>query len=41
MNGIRLGNIGFPNCETVYSVGQSGGVALFWKEGLDVHFLSK
>ena len=40
MNVVRLG-IGYRYCETGYSVGQSGGVALFWKEGFDVRFLSK
>ncbi|XP_024177965.2 uncharacterized protein LOC112183883 [Rosa chinensis] len=40
MNSLRL-QIGYLNCEAVFSEGQSGGVALFWADGLDVCFLSK
>ena len=47
MENLRL-RLGFRNCEAVYSVnidgdpgGQSGGLALFWKDDWDVEFLSK
>lgn len=35
MNRLRL-QIGFLNCEAVFSDGQFGGLALFWCDGLDV-----
>lgn len=34
-------SLGFPNFEGVLSAGLSGGIALYWKEGLDVRFRSK
>ncbi|KAL6130625.1 hypothetical protein ACLB2K_069004 [Fragaria x ananassa] len=37
---MRL-QFGFRNGEVVFSEGQSGGVALFWQDGLDIRFLSK
>ncbi|KAK9922108.1 hypothetical protein M0R45_030588 [Rubus argutus] len=40
MNKLRF-QIGYMNCEAVLSVGQSGGLALFWCDGLDVRFCSK
>ncbi|XP_061993305.1 uncharacterized protein LOC133711157 [Rosa rugosa] len=40
MNSLRL-QIEYLNCEAVFSEGQSGGVALFWADGLDVCFRSK
>ena len=40
MNSVRL-QIGYRNCEAFWSEGQSGGVAMFWRDGLDVNFLSK
>ncbi|KAK9911606.1 hypothetical protein M0R45_035502 [Rubus argutus] len=40
MKNLRI-RLGFLNCETVFSSGQSGGLALFWAEGLDVRFRSK
>ncbi|KAL6134326.1 hypothetical protein ACLB2K_066558 [Fragaria x ananassa] len=40
LNRLRF-PLGYRNCEAVFSVGQSGGVALFWEDGLDVRFLSK
>ncbi|KAL6179662.1 hypothetical protein ACLB2K_046334 [Fragaria x ananassa] len=40
LNRLRF-TLGYRNCEAVFSVGQSGGVALFWEDGLDVRFLSK
>ncbi|XP_062028661.1 uncharacterized protein LOC133744595 [Rosa rugosa] len=40
MNSLRL-QIGYLNCEAVFSEGQSGGVVLFWADGLDVRFRSK
>ena len=40
MNGLRL-QIGYRNCECFFSDGASGGVALFWEDGLDAHFVSK
>ncbi|KAL6222735.1 hypothetical protein ACLB2K_006126 [Fragaria x ananassa] len=40
MNNLRL-KLGNRNCEVVYSDGQSGGVALFWEDGMDVRFLLK
>lgn len=40
MNDLRL-QIGYLNCEAVFSDGQSGGLALFWIDGLDVRFRSK
>ncbi|KAL6228479.1 hypothetical protein ACLB2K_002429 [Fragaria x ananassa] len=33
--------IGYLNCEAVACEGQSGGLALFWEDGLDVRLLSK
>lgn len=40
LNDLRL-QIGYLNCEAVFSEGQSGGLALFWRDGLDVRFRSK
>lgn len=40
MNKLRF-QIGYMNCEAVLSVGQFGGLALFWCDGLDVRFCSK
>lgn len=40
MNRLRLG-IGYLNCEAVFSEGQSGGLALFWRNDLNVRFHSK
>ncbi|XP_062014459.1 uncharacterized protein LOC133730987 [Rosa rugosa] len=40
MNGLRL-QLGLLNCEAVWSVGHSGGLAMFWVDGLDVRFRSK
>ncbi|KAK9943048.1 hypothetical protein M0R45_008672 [Rubus argutus] len=34
MDQLRL-RIGYMNCEAVFSVGQSGGLAMFWGDGLD------
>ncbi|XP_024172251.1 uncharacterized protein LOC112178325 [Rosa chinensis] len=40
LNDLRL-QIGYLNCEAVFSEGQSGGVALFWGDELDNRFRSK
>lgn len=40
MNSLRL-QIGFLNCEAVFRYGQSGGLALFWCDGIDVRSRSK
>ncbi|KAL6219472.1 hypothetical protein ACLB2K_007231 [Fragaria x ananassa] len=40
LSALRL-QLGLRNGEVVYSEGQSGGVALFWEDGLDIRFLSK
>ncbi|XP_062014050.1 uncharacterized protein LOC133730487 [Rosa rugosa] len=40
LNDLRL-QIGYLNYEAVFSEGQSGGVALFWGDGLDIRFRSK
>ncbi|XP_061993765.1 uncharacterized protein LOC133711679 [Rosa rugosa] len=40
MRDLRL-RIGYLNCEAVFSVGPSGGVAMFWSDGVDIKFRSK
>ncbi|KAL6176485.1 hypothetical protein ACLB2K_053118 [Fragaria x ananassa] len=40
LNALHL-QLGLPNGVVVYSEGQSGGVALFWEDGLDIIILSK
>lgn len=40
MGKLRL-RLGFLNCEAVFSDGQSGGLALFWRDGVGVRFRSK
>ncbi|XP_024171719.1 uncharacterized protein LOC112177688 [Rosa chinensis] len=40
MRTLRL-ELGYLNCEAVFSRGQSGGLALFWSDGIDVRFQSK
>lgn len=40
MNKIRM-QLRFRNREAVWSDGQSGGIVMFWEEGLDFRFLSK
>ncbi|XP_024199277.1 uncharacterized protein LOC112202498 [Rosa chinensis] len=40
MKNLRL-ELGYLNCEAVFSRGQSGGLALFWSDGIDVRFRSK
>lgn len=40
MNGLWL-QIWFQNCEAMFSEGQSGGIAMFWADGLGVRLISK
>ncbi|XP_062005742.1 uncharacterized protein LOC133722901 [Rosa rugosa] len=40
MKNLRL-ELGYLNCDAVFSRGQSGGLALFWSDGIDVRFRSK
>lgn len=40
MNRLRY-RLGYLNCEAVFSDGRSGGLGLFWRDGLDVQFRSK
>ncbi|XP_024200592.1 uncharacterized protein LOC112203927 [Rosa chinensis] len=40
MRNLRL-EIGYLNCEVVFSRGQSDGLALFWRDGINVRFRSK
>jgi hypothetical protein len=40
LKNLRL-QLGFLNCEAVFSNGRSGGLALFWCDGLEVQFQSK
>lgn len=40
MNCLHL-QLGFLNCEAIWSDGLSGGNALLWNDDVDVHFRSK